>query len=121
MRFSDDGMKVTVQKDRLLATLRENREQHEAEVAKAQERYRKEAILAMRINLRKAEDGGKIETYIRLPEPTSYVSSYDKAIAMVEWQVGETVELSQSQFQQYVLGEWDWKAEFAATTGTYLG
>lgn len=114
-------MKVTVEKDKLLAALRDNREQHECEYDEARAKYRQEAIKAMEKNLVHAREGGKVETYIRLPEPQSFVASYDKAIAMVEWQVGDTVELSQSQFQQYVLGEWEWKAEFAATTGTYLG
>lgn len=96
---------ITVSKKDLLETLTTKRGEHRSVFDKAQVAYREQVI----------------QTWIDLPEPKDYTDEFDKAIAMVEWQVGDTIELSERDFQRYVLNQWEWAGAFAATTSTYLG
>ncbi len=54
-----------------------------------------------------------------LEVPRDHTKSYDVAIQMAEWEVGETVELTQGQFQCFVMDDWDWKDEFAHLNKRY--
>ena len=57
---------------------------------------------------------------LRVPlEPTSYEKDYDKAIRMVLLCQDKTITLDDRQFDQLVLDEWDWKANFSTTTAMY--
>jgi len=38
---------------------------------------------------------------------------------MAEWEVNDTVELTQSQFQCFVLDDWDWRHEFDVLNARY--
>ena len=41
------------------------------------------------------------------------------AILMLEWDQGETVEISLREFKMYVENEWGWRRSFAENTGSY--
>lgn len=111
---------VTVQKEALLAALRTNRAEHRNLFEKAQEVFRSEIIKALDRRLKDARGGGRISTYIDLVEPQDYTESFDRAIQMVEWSVGDTIELSERDFQRYVLNDWEWSGAFAKNTMTYV-
>ena len=115
-----DLMQTTVSKERLLSTLRENRDAHREAFEKAQGVYREQVIALLDARLQRAREGGKIDMIIRLPEPQDYTDEYDTVIEMVEWAEGETITLEQREFQQYVRDEWGWMAAWQGTTGTYL-
>lgn len=56
---------------------------------------------------------------VDLKVPRNYTDSYDAAIALAEWDVRETLELSYSEFQCFVRDIWDWTEEFHMTAMSY--
>jgi hypothetical protein len=111
---------VKVNKDKLLKTLKKNRKKHRGTFEKAQDKYREEFIRVLDRRLKEAREGGKINTRINLPEPQDFTESYDTAIEMVEWAEDDTIELTQQDFEQYILDRWGWQNVFAANTASYL-
>jgi hypothetical protein len=111
---------ITVDKTRLLTTLRTNRDDHRSLFLKAQEKYRERVIEELDRRLADARARRKIDVAIRLPVPEDYTSEFDTAISMVEWAEGDTMTLSESDFQRYVLNKWDWQRAFTANSMSYL-
>ena len=70
--------------------------------------------------LEQAREGKRIDLVLRLPEPVDYTGSYDTALAMLEWEVEDTVQLSQHDFERYVQNNWEWGALWAANTQSSL-
>lgn len=112
---------ITVSKDDLLTTLRENRTAHRELFLKAQDAYREKVIEVLDERLAAARAGRPIDLYINLPEPEDHTDSFDTAISMIQWEVGETITLSERDFTRYVLNKWEWQHSFAANTASYVG
>ena len=74
---------VTVNREDLLATLKGNREQHRRDYIESMQGYCQTAS----------------EALAAIIAALSSTKPYDVAIAMAEWEVGDTIELTQSQFQ----------------------
>lgn len=111
---------VRVNKEELLAKLRENRDQHVKDYKEAVVEYRKAALTEITAMLKQAKSKtDKITRSVVAPEPVSYEGSYTTAIRMLEMSVDEEIELSQSEFSQYVEDNWQWRNSFAATTLSY--
>lgn len=104
---------------KLLEVLKQNRESHVAEYTSAMEEYRKDAIAALKKNLKDAQNGGDIVLYASLVAPQNFTASYDTVIKMLEMSSDEIVELTISEFQQYVEDNWQWKGSFLASTSMY--
>lgn len=111
---------VTVEKQKLLSTLKENRAEHRQIFEKAQVAYREAMVEELDRALQEAKDGKKITRVFTLPVPEDHTDDFDTAISMVEWEVNSTVELEYGEFEQYVLGKWRWRASFAANTQSYV-
>ena len=111
---------VMVEKGKLLEALKRNREKHAVEYQDALEGWAETA----RIQLADEIDDLKTcpeeaSLYFNLPKPESYVADYDRAIAMVEMDVRETLEMSESDFSKFVLDQWGWKESFDNITKVY--
>lgn len=52
-------------------------------------------------------------------KPESYESDYDAVIQMMMMSVDENVELSNQEFKQYVMNEWNWKGGFDMLKSVY--
>lgn len=111
---------IRVPKVRLLETIRENRDRHRDEFLRAQEVYREKAIQALDDQLARARDRKSFSMSFYLPVPKDYTESYDTAIQMLEWETEDIIELSQRDFERYVLNQWEWAQAFAASTSMYL-
>lgn len=111
---------ITVDKERLLKTLKKNRKEHRGMFEQALEEYRTAAIKQLDERLRQARARKKIDLVFRLPVPEDYTESYDTAIEMVKWAKGSTIDLDQGSFEQYVLNKWGWARSFNANTASYL-
>lgn len=111
---------ITVDKQKLLDTLRENREEHRNLFLAAQDVFRQKVVEALDRRLAEARAGGKIDLYISLTEPQDYTSSFDRAIQMIEWDEGDQITLSEKDFQRFVLNDWEWAGNFAASTMSYV-
>lgn len=111
---------ITVNKNDLLHTLRENRDAHRDTFLTAQDAYRTAVIAELDRMLHEAKAGMPIKRAITLPVPEDHTEDFDTAIQMLEWDTGDVVELTHREFQQYVQNKWGWLASFAANTQSYL-
>jgi len=136
--------KVTVNREKLLTALRENKAKHVAEYTEAVKGYKEQATKRLEAAIKKArkrltESMGTIQKRIdtfgeeQLPDvitvlntesfalkvPRNYEKSYEVAIRMAEMEVADVVELGQDEFQCFVLDDWDWKNEFTSINSTY--
>jgi hypothetical protein len=109
MRAGD--LTITVSKDSLLATLKGNRAKHGEAFKKAKEGYIKVTTEQLEAYVRRLADGELLE---------DHTTDYDDAIDMMEWSTDGTIELTQSQFVQYVKDDWGWKDNWVASTAAYI-
>lgn len=114
---------VRVNKTDLLDKLNENREEHERTFQTAVAAFQREAYTALRDRAAELERGGfpKAPLHFDLPVPRSFTTKYDSAIAMLNMSADDVVELTQAEFEQYALDNWDWRDSFAASTTRYAG
>ena len=113
---------VKLNKNELLRIVRENREKHIKEFEEAENDYRELVLKVTKENLKYAKTGDlkQFKNMKALPvAPTSYESSYDKAIRMLELSVEEVIEIDSSVFNQLVLDEWGWKQTFTTSNALY--
>lgn len=140
---------VKVNTKKLLETLKLNRESHAATYKQAVVDYKEVALEKLSEERAKAfltldknfdllskavEDMSEEEilngngtlvllhhALVQLEVPQDHTHAYDVAIQMAEWEQSETIELLQSQFQCFVMDEWDWKDDFMKLSQTYSG
>jgi len=120
MRMRDSEQIIEVEKDRLLATLKQNRDSHREEFLRAQDVFRRRVIEAFESRLADARDGKKVRLFISMPEPEDHTLDYEAAIQMVEWSIGDTVTVTQGDFRRFVLNQWEWEQSYVANTMSYL-
>ena len=139
--------KVTVDRKRLLAQLKENREQHlqrygeaiagyvqqvkakmhaeyERGMADAGKQFARVLALVDEFDPMRPEltrDTWKVTDSITVTQtvPRNYIDMYDAAITIAEWETADTLDLSYAEFQCFVRDEWDWKDEFSRVTMSY--
>lgn len=112
-----DTIKIKV--SNLLESIRKNRDGHKEIFLKAFEGYRLECIKVLEQNLSTLKEG-KLQA-VRFGEmpPQDRTSDYDRIIRMLEMTVDDVVELSQSEFTQYVMDDWSWKQNWTASNFKY--
>ena len=112
--------KFEVNKTKLLETLKANREKHIVAHKEAKTGYRKAAIDALTEELGKAKDNEKFSlSFHHLPRPRSHEKEYDQVIGLLEMVISDTIEITTSDYQQFVLDKWSWKREWAMSNSTY--
>lgn len=107
----------------LLKALKANRIEHIELHKKAVAAHQVKLTAVLKKAYEKAEKSGQVPDrnfLFKYPIPESYVSSFDKVIDMLEHDIRDEIELSQSEFSRYMRNEWDWSNQFAATNSTYL-
>ena len=119
MRMNNISMTSTVNKSKLLETLKKNRESHGKIVEEARKGYIDQARAALSARLAQLEKGEVVSLSFNLSPPSDYTEVYDNSIAMLEWNTQETVELEADEFRQLVRDEWDWSANFFALNSNY--
>lgn len=110
---------ITVSKSNLALTLKTNRDNHRAFYEEAVEVYRKEAARLAKEQAELMLRGEIKAVRVSIPVPEDHTEDYNRIIAMLEWSIGDTFELSEQDFSQYVNDDWGWKASFAANTMSY--
>lgn len=116
--------KVTVEKAQLLEKLRDNRVKHVADFEIAWDAFREKAVentARLLDRLKRAPRGGPVELFVGLAPPINHADDYDRAMDMLSWEVGETLELTEAEFQNYVLDQWGWTAQAVASNVMYTG
>ncbi len=110
---------IRVQKSQLLEKLKENRKNHRKVFEEALEGYRKEVISVLEQKLEDARHGKRVTHYIELAEPMDQTKDYNRAIQMLEMSIDNTMEITQSEFAQYVMDDWAWKDQFLTCNSAY--
>lgn len=112
-------MSVKVSKDDLLMKLRENRENHRRVFEEAIIGYRETAVKELDRSLSDARAGRKFKTHFQLVEPRDQTADYDRVIRMLEMSIDTTFEITDAQFECYVMDRWSWSEEFINTANRY--
>lgn len=116
---------VKVSKRDLRNTLIQNKQDHEADFAITWKKYKdalRKRLDQLTKQAYKLEPGEPIELAIYdLPYPENHAGDYQRAIEMLEWEVGEEVVLSQAEFSQFVQDDWAWKHQFTTANAMYTG
>lgn len=139
---------VRVNRQKLIETLKQNREQHIKQFNEAMDGYKEVAMkeiakafdkLADRLDKRRKELEKEIESFspetaenfsdhlvilqsvtVNMKVPVSYADAYDAAIDMANFDVRDDLELSGAEFQCFCRDVWDWSNDFTATSAMYL-
>lgn len=105
MRHSNSRI-VKVKKADLISKIKENKKAHIEEYEKACISYKEEALKQL-TNLINAVNDGGTKIKLDLISPVNNAENYDKIIQTFEWEVEDIVELTQDEFNEYVLDETD--------------
>lgn len=104
MRNREDSRVINVNKLDLIKKIENNKAKHLLEYSAAVEAYKVEAqkqITEQQSKLNK----GELDIKISLTRPVDKSDEYDKLITMFNWEIKNEVELSQGEFNEYVLDE----------------
>jgi hypothetical protein len=114
---------ITVRKADLIATLKTNRDNHLAEYEIAVEVYKDRFVKAAqayaRDAVRRARIGEQFIGAVWLPVPEEHTEDYDRAIAMLEWEIEDDIRLNEHDFATFVLNQWGWAKSYATSTQSY--
>jgi hypothetical protein len=110
---------VKIKKENLLSAVRANRTTHRDEFIEAQAGFRTRVIEELDRRLQDARDGKKVNLMISMPEPQDHTEDYDRVIRMLEMSVDEEVKLSASEFDQYVMDNWQWARAAKLVNASY--
>lgn len=111
---------ITVDKAQLLGALESNRATHADIFQRAIEKYRARSIELFEDYIAQVKAGKPVPRTIPLPMPEEHTADYDRTIAMLQWHQYEEVELSESEFRQYVQDQWGWHQTFTANSASYM-
>jgi hypothetical protein len=110
---------VTVQKSDLLKVLQQNRADHRKIFEEALVGFEKAATADLQRELDRLRAGKRRSIFIQRPVPVDHTRDYDRAIRMIEMSIGDTITVSEGDFQSYVMDDWGWAHEFATTATAY--
>jgi hypothetical protein len=121
-----------VEKSRLLRALHDNLSKHRAEYLEAVEGYNATVDSLIRelttVSAHATPDRRKIgleeieavhHKIQYLDKPSNHSDSYEQAIAVMEWETRDTVELSINDFECYVRDNWTWMSSFKNSVSNY--
>ncbi len=123
--------KITVEKARLVARLQENLETHKKSFKEAYAGYldaRATAIVriaevASATDHLKKKDRKKLtevwNTYSNLDVPQDHSKDYDQALALMDWDTKEDMDLSIQDFEYFINDNWEWTGKFQRTMSSY--
>lgn len=118
--IAENGLSIiTVKKDKLLDELKKNRTVHADELQQAVAGYHKAVIDELAKMLGDAREGKEYRKVVNLAEPEDHLKDYDRVIRMLEMSVNDEIQVTETEFSQYVLDEWGWKGRFIATSSAY--
>jgi hypothetical protein len=125
---------VQVEKGRLLKTLHQNLGKHRVEYLTAVQGYHEKVdalikkLAATAAHATPDRRGPGLDAIhevhselMHLDRPSNHSDSYEQAIALMEWETRETVELSINDFECYVRDNWTWMTSFKNTVSNYSG
>ena len=110
---------VKIRKENLLQAVKANRTTHRDEFLTAQAGFRDRVIEELDRRLQDAREGKKVNLLISMPEPQDHTDDYDRVIRMLEMSVDDEVKLSATEFDQYVMDNWQWARQAKLINASY--
>lgn len=110
---------VKLHRNKLLVVLTDNRAKHRELFEKAFDGYRQECITILTTNLELLHKNKRQIVHFGERPPEDHTAEYDQVIRMLEMSVDEVVELSHSEFSQYVQDDWNWKQSWSVSNMKY--
>lgn len=111
---------IKVKKADLIVKIKENKENHVKEFNKAIIAYKEEALKQL-TKLTTDVQEGALNIKLDLITPVNNAKNYDNILEMFLWEIGETVELEQSEFQEYVQDTTDFAVTARFSNMMYVG
>lgn len=115
-----NGLTVNVDKARLLAALKKNRDTHGIAYEQAKKGYIKVTRVELEEQLQRLVAGKLLDRIWFNNPPDDHTGDYDDAIQMMEWSQDDTIALTQAQFKQYVMDDWGWKDSWITSNTAYI-
>ena len=106
---------VRIEKTKLLEAIQTNRDNHRKIFLEAQDNYRKAFIKEVDKMLAEAKAGGRIQRAVKLIAPVDQTKEYDRVIKMLLMSDDKIIELTQQEFANFVMDQWNWTMSFYAT------
>ena len=111
---------ITVNIRDLLIEVENNHDRHVDVYKRAMVGYSRAAHQWLSETLNAFEMGEHPSMTFREPMPVDHSDDYERTLAMLRMAVGETIEIDEREFAQYVMDDWGWKREWAVTNAAYL-
>lgn len=111
--------KVSIKKTELLEAVRKNRETHIADYKEAREGFEKGFLKEAEKLVVRIKEGNFDRNVINLSAPINHDKDYNLVIRMLEMSTANEISITQNQFSQFVLDEWNWKEQFSNSTMNY--
>lgn len=111
---------VRVEKVKLIKQIKDNKDIHIKEYDEAVIAYKKEALKQLGELETKANDGD-MTLHLKLVTPINNSEKYDKILSQFEWEVKDIVELSQSEFNKYILDDTEFSRSAKFSNMSYMG
>lgn len=117
-------MKTKVKKQELIEKIKAALEEHREQYKKALEGWMRQMQGACEMVIGRVQSG-KIKAFPSefhnlMQIPSLHTSDYEAALKMLEMSVDDVIELEPEDFDQLVLGNWNWKEQWATTNSRYL-
>lgn len=110
---------ITVNKADLIKVMEENRRKHRAVFTDALLGYDQEALKVLREHIDALRAGKHPELRILLDRPEDHTRDYDRVLGMLKMHTGDTFELDEVSYRQYVDDDWAWKRQWIDTSTAY--
>lgn len=114
-------MNYSINRERLLGILRENRDNHGSLYEEAKANYLKAAKEALQDRFVQIEEGKVIDLYVSLPVPENHTRDYDRTIRMLEMDTRDVIPLTDTEAKTYVEDQWSWRRAWIDNTASYTG
>lgn len=113
-------MKSVITKAALLDEVRRNREAHREQFELALEGYRLTAMRTLEARLNDLSEGRTPVVAFHHAPPEDHTPDYDRIIRLLELDQRSELELSETEFAQYVMDDWGWKQAWNVSNSEYV-
>jgi hypothetical protein len=110
---------ILVDKANLIEIMEENRGKHRKVFNDALAGYARAAEQVLREHMETLRQGKYPEIRILLERPEDHTRDYDRVIGMLKMHTGDTFELDEQSYRQFVDDDWTWKRQWLDTNITY--
>ena len=114
---------VTVNRTRLLGTIKENKDKHIADYEEAIEGWKEQWAAKLNKHCHEMNAGNgywdKKAGNCFLSKPVEHIQDYDQAIAMLDMEVNVEIVVSAEDIKHFVRDEWCWSEGFHTIVSGY--